>query len=115
MFSRSKWCTEYQLGERFFQRFKSKVPLIARDDLAFPRLQVDNGAKTVVLQLENVIGMVEGLPHQAEPHGVNAWQHNSSLHSARACCSEHALAFSTAATFAGLGLFESFIPDLILQ
>src|SRR5262252_2395249 len=79
MFSRSKWCTEYQLGERFFQRFKSKVPLIARDDLAFPRLQVDNGAKTVLFQLENVIGMVEGLPHQAEPHGVNAREHNSSL------------------------------------
>jgi hypothetical protein len=28
---------------------------------------------------ENVIGMIEGLPHQAEPHGVNAREHSSSL------------------------------------
>jgi hypothetical protein len=34
-----------------------------------------------VFQLENIIGMVEGLPHQTEPHGVNAREHNSSLHS----------------------------------
>ena len=32
-----------------------------------------------MLQLENVIRMVERLPHQMEPHGVNAREHNSSL------------------------------------
>ena len=32
-----------------------------------------------MLQLEDVIGMVEGLPHQTEPHGVNAREHNFSL------------------------------------
>ena len=32
-----------------------------------------------MFQLENVIGMVEGLPHQTEPHGVNAREHDSSL------------------------------------
>jgi hypothetical protein len=37
-----------------------------------------------VFQLENVIGMVEGLAYQTEAHGVNAWQHNSSLHLERA-------------------------------
>jgi len=37
-----------------------------------------------VLQFENVIGMVEGLPHETEPHRVNAWEHNQSLYSARA-------------------------------
>jgi hypothetical protein len=69
-----------QLDQRFFQRLKSQVALIARDDLAFSSLQVDNGHETVVFQLENVIGMVEGLPHQAEPHGVDAREHHSSLH-----------------------------------
>ena len=38
-----------------------------------------SACSTVVFQLENVIGMVEGLPHQTEPHGVNAREHNSSL------------------------------------
>ena len=41
--------------------------------------------ETVVFQLENVIGMVEGLPHQTEPHGVNAWQDNSVYHCALGC------------------------------
>jgi hypothetical protein len=29
-----------------------------------------------VLQLENIVAIVEGLPHQTEAHGVNAWEHN---------------------------------------
>ena len=32
-----------------------------------------------MFQLENVIGMVEGFPHQTEPHGVNDREHKSSL------------------------------------
>jgi len=64
-----------QLGERFFQRLKPEVPLIARDDFAFANLQVNDCAE-VMLQLENVVGIVERLPHQAEPHGVNAREHN---------------------------------------
>src|SRR6516162_3805437 len=57
-----------------------------------------------LLHSNNVVGMVEGLPHQTEPHGVNAREHNSSL-SLRlwmptpplcASCSEHALAFTPA-------------------
>jgi hypothetical protein len=38
-------------------------------------LQVNDCAE-VMLQLENVVGIVERLPHQAEPHGVNAREHN---------------------------------------
>ena len=34
---------------------------------------VRDHTKAVVLQLKNVVGMVEGLPHQAESHGANAW------------------------------------------
>src|SRR5215472_1896830 len=64
------------------------VPLIARDQLRLAALQVRDRPKTVVLQLENVIGMVEGFPHQTEPHGVNAREHNSSLHLECASCSE---------------------------
>src|SRR5215469_1481681 len=50
-----------------------------------------------LLHSNNVIGMIEGLAHQTEPHGVNAREHNSSLRSAPASCSEHALAFTPAA------------------
>ena len=40
---------------------------------------VRDHTKAVVLQLKNVVGMVEGLPHKTEPHGVNAWEHSFSL------------------------------------
>ena len=68
------------------------VPLIARDQLRLAALQVRDRPKTVVFYLENIIGMVGGLPHQTEPHGVNAWEHNSSLSSECASCSERARA-----------------------
>jgi len=66
-----------QLGQRPLERLKSKVPLIARNQLRLAVLQVRDRPKTVVLQLENVVGMIEGLPHQTEPHRVNAREHNS--------------------------------------
>src|SRR5215469_4826313 len=68
-----------QLGERPLEYLKSKVPLIARNQLALAVLEIRDRPKTVVLQLENVVRMVKGLPHQTEPHGVNAWEHDSSL------------------------------------
>jgi len=67
-----------QLGERPLECLKSKVPLIARNQLRLA-VQVRDRPKTVVFQLENVIGMIERLPLQTEPHGVNAWEHDSSL------------------------------------
>jgi hypothetical protein len=73
-----------QFGERPLEYFKSKVPLIARNQFRLPVLQIRDRPESVVFQLENIIGMVEGLPHQTEPHGVNAREHNSSLPSARA-------------------------------
>jgi len=66
-----------QLGERPLECLKSKVPLVARNQLRLAVLQVRDRPKTVVFQLENVIGMIEGVPHQTEPHGVNAREHNS--------------------------------------
>ena len=66
-----------QLGERPLERLKSQVPLIGRNQLRLAVLQVRDRWKTVMFRFENVIGMVEGLPHQTEPHGVNAWQHDS--------------------------------------
>ena len=63
-----------------------------RNELALAVLEVRDRPKTVVFQLENIVGMVEGLPHQAEPHGVNAREHNSSLHLECASCSERARA-----------------------
>ena len=65
-----------QLGERPLECLKSKVPLIARNQLRLAVLQIRDRPEAVVFQLENVIGMVEGLPHQTEPHGVNAREHN---------------------------------------
>src|SRR6516225_2832644 len=68
-----------QVGERPLECLKSKVPPIARNQLRLAVLQVHDRPKTVVFQLENVIRMVKGLPHQTEPHGMNASEHNSSL------------------------------------
>ena len=48
-----------QLGERPLERLKSKVPLIARNQLRLAVLQERDRPKTVVFQFENVIGMVE--------------------------------------------------------
>ena len=58
-----------QLGERPLECLKSKVPLIARNQLRLAVLQIRDRPEAVVFQLENVIGMVEGLPHQTEPLG----------------------------------------------
>ena len=68
-----------QLGERPLERLKSKVPLIARNQLRLAVLQERDRPKTVVFQFENVIGMVEGLPHQTEAHGVDARDPSLSL------------------------------------
>jgi hypothetical protein len=74
------FCAGSLASERFnVSNPRSQVPLIARNQLALAVLKVRDRPETVVLQLENVIGMVERLPHQAEPHGVNAREHNSSL------------------------------------
>ena len=48
-----------QLGERRLECLKSKVPLIARNQLRLAVLQVRDRPETVVFQLENVIGMVD--------------------------------------------------------
>src|SRR6516162_1952975 len=61
------------------------TPLPSRHTISPSRIAVCTGSlasdrpETVVFQLENVIGMVEGLPHQTEPHGADAREHNSSL------------------------------------
>ena len=68
-----------QLGQRPLECLKPQVPLIARNQLRLAILQVRDRPETVVFQLEHVIGMVEGLPHETEPHRVNARDHNFSL------------------------------------
>jgi len=35
-----------------------------------------NGTEAVLLQFENVIGIVEWLSDETEPHGPDAWEHD---------------------------------------
>jgi hypothetical protein len=56
----------------FPQGFESKLVGVARQNLAFAVLYVHHCPEAIVLQFENVVGMIEGLSDQAEPHRANA-------------------------------------------
>jgi hypothetical protein len=64
-----------QFGESGLQRFEPEILQVALDQLAIAVLQVHHRAEAVVLQFEDVIGIVKGLFNQPEPHRANAWKH----------------------------------------
>ena len=51
---------------------------IARHETAVPPVDIGDCSKTVVLQFENEIGVVEGLMDQTEPHGPDSGEHRAS-------------------------------------
>ena len=63
-----------QFVERFLQRLEGlEVVQVPRDQFAFAIVDVGERPEAVVLQFKNVIGIVEGLRYQPEPHRLNAW------------------------------------------
>jgi hypothetical protein len=55
--------------------WKNYLEGVARQNLAFAALNIRDRTEAVVLQFENIVGMIEGLLDQAEPHGANAREH----------------------------------------
>ena len=48
----------------------------ARDQFALAVLQIVDCAESIVPQFKEVIGIVERLFNEPEPHRVNAWKHD---------------------------------------
>jgi len=68
-----------QSRQRFLQRCEPEMLQVAGNEFALTAFDVHQRSKAVVLQFEDVIGIVERFLHEAEPHGVDAWKHTQIL------------------------------------
>jgi hypothetical protein len=62
-----------QTSKGLCERLEAQKFLLAGNEFALTVLEVRNRTESIVLEFKDVIGMVERLFHQSEPHRVNAW------------------------------------------
>jgi len=66
-----------QARQSFLQVWEAEVALVARDELRLAVLQIHHDPEAIVLQLEDVVGIVERLFQVPEPHRLDTRQHGS--------------------------------------